>query len=77
MGAMPEAGRRAHGRSYRDEAVAGRGGAGEAPYAGLNRIRFEGSVSTAHRRYPRFGRYCTTAAARGQTAAGAAGLTRY
>jgi hypothetical protein len=47
--------------------LAERGGAGRSggtttgvaklPYGGINRIRFEGSVSTAALRYPRFGRH--------------------
>ena len=39
------------------KAQAGHGRAAKLPYAGLNRIRFEGSVSTAGQldpRYPRF-----------------------
>jgi len=51
------------------------------PYAGVNRIRFEGSVSTAPRRYPRFGDYCTMSGATRQTGMPArrpdAGLTGY
>jgi len=42
-----------------DEAAArtAQGGVAKLPYGGLNRIRFEGCVSTGQGQYPRFGGY--------------------
>src|SRR3546814_1282509 len=44
------------------------GNPAKLPYAGITRIRFEGSVSTGHCRYPRFRRHLTTPRRRGPVA---------